>query len=230
MTNVAVSSNKFAAFLFDLEGTLVGYDKEFEVMWTGKLLREWGEKTGDPELRNYSEDDVRYYLSHSFTRRNELLLSWGYPSVETYMQQWMTSEALAAKAKYLYCYEDIHILKSIHVHGYKLGLLTSSPVSTLAQGLQLIEAELGHNPFSVVVCAHAGSGIKMKPDAEGLNICLDKMGMEACQSNYTGNEDVDIFAAQNAGLWSFLVKRHDRPTQSKPSVIINTLRLLQPWL
>ncbi len=214
----------FRVAIFDLEGTLVDYNRRFEIYWTKRLLRTFGTTIGSRKLKNIKDKEVKEYLALDIRSREKKLLSWGYSSVREFLNGWNTEEALSAKEKFLYCYKDVGALLDLERNGIKLGIVTSAPKSLADRELKLLRETLGKNIFKVVVYASYGSGIKMKPAPDSILLCLRQLGSSPEDAVYVGNEDVDILAAKNAGVRDILINRRRYKITVPPSITISSLK------
>ncbi len=209
--------------VFDLDGTLVDYDRSFEVSWTIKLLHDFGAKTGNKSLEEIEGAEVQRYLSLSILDREKKLLGWGYASARQFLNGWNTEQAFLEKMRFSYCYSDVPSLLRLAERKLKLGIVTSAPRNLADKELEMLSAVLGADLFPHRIYASHGSGIEMKPSPQGILLCLEEMGLPPREAIYVGNEDNDILAARNAGIKGVLIKRGRYHTTVEPSFEIASL-------
>lgn len=219
----------FATALFDLEGTLVGYDETFELRWTQKLLRDFGRRRNDPQLAGITDDDVAAYLQLPVRDRVSRLLAWGYRDAEEFLAGWSTDDACSAKLGGMFCYPDASVLRDCAERGVKVGVVTSSPERIARAQVRLLEDRVGAVISSVTV-ASRDSGVPMKPHPDPLLRCLAELDAGAESAFYVGNEDVDVRAAVASGIYDVLIDRGRTRTTVQPSLRITSLRALVPFL
>lgn len=81
--------------------------------------------------------------------------------------------------------------------GFTLAVLSNKPDNFTAE---LIPRYFPEIPFALV--RGARPGMPLKPDPAGPRAMLAELGLEAAQSFYVGDSDVDILTARNAGMVS----------------------------
>jgi phosphoglycolate phosphatase-like HAD superfamily hydrolase len=216
--------------IFDMDGTLLDYDRSFEIMWTQKLLQAFGRTKHHTALAGISESDVDAYLRLPFGLREQQLLAWGYASRREFLNGWNTEEAFAAKEAYLRCYSDVHVLEELAGRGFRIGIVTSAPEPLMRRELHLLNGELPTGVIREVVVASHGSALPMKPAPDAIWLCLARLGSSPSSAFYVGNEDADVDAAQAAGVLDVLIDRGRVATSRTASYTINSLTDLKRWL
>jgi phosphoglycolate phosphatase-like HAD superfamily hydrolase len=216
--------------IFDMDGTLLDYDRSFETMWTTELLRRFGRAQKDHALADISGPAVEQYLRMPMPQREQQLLSWGYASMRQFLNGWNTEEVYAAKEAYLTCYPDTYILEYLRTHGFKLGIVTSAPESLARREMRVLEAKHSSGIINELVIASHESGIPMKPAPDGIVTCLSRLASSRSTAFYVGNEDADMQAAQAAGVIDILIDRGRVTTSSTTSRRITSLDEIKMWL
>jgi len=96
------------------------------------------------------------------------------------------------------------LLESLHAMDVKLAVLSNKPHDKTNE---MTRHFFGDLPFAAI---HGGRpGVKLKPDPASITEILDLVGADTAHTFYMGDSDVDMFTANNAGvfaaaaLWGF---------------------------
>lgn len=224
LTRTMKMVNRIAAVLFDLDGTLVDYDKTFELVWTKKILIAHGIECSRTDLTEIADSQVAEYLDLPVDLREKVLLSWGFSDVRAFLNEWNTEETFCAKEAFLFCYEDVSALQELKKEfGVKIGIVTSAPEVLARKELILLETRIGQGVVDEFTIASYGSGIPMKPAPDSIASSLKRLGVDESKAIYVGNEDVDVDAAINAGVKDVLINRGRVKTKRKASNPVDSL-------
>ncbi len=191
-----LSGTTYAAYLFDLDGTL--YNR-------------------DTLVKNLLEEQYREFCAElpsmpaqTFVDRVTELDAHGYnPKEQLYAQlaaEWDLAPALQSRLlnhfwdRYdTYCHlpeDTLTTLQTLREHGVKLGIITNG--QTRRQNKKI--DKLGIRGYFDTVVISQAEGIK-KPDAEIFNRALTRCGTSARESVFIGDHPTaDIDGARNAGL------------------------------
>ncbi|MCX7748058.1 MAG: HAD-IA family hydrolase [Clostridia bacterium] len=179
---------KMKAVVFDLDGTLADtipltiYSlQEVARHYTGKVL------TDQDILDEFGPPDTEI-IKKLVNRKSE-------DCVDAYLKNFSDNFSRFVKP-----IEGIpELLGLLHRKGIKIGLFTGRSF----RAANMILEKLGlSNQFDIIL---AGEDTKKpKPDPEGINLALHKLGIETQNAAYVGDFEVDILASREAGVVSVL--------------------------
>lgn len=185
------------AVLFDLDGTILGAQKE-----KGLVRNECAQKLELPEI-----EDEDYYNTLREVLHNEKVDN-RIPIFEKIFDDEELAREMAEiyrekSLKNLYIYPDAkEVLKKIET---KKGLITNGPKSIQWEKIREFDLEDFFDYIAV-----SGEIAKSKPDGEVFRFVLDKLDSSPEESLYVGNvPELDVQGAKNAGLLSVLINRGD---------------------
>lgn len=183
------------AFIFDLDGTLLDTLEDIAAACNAVLA-----------AHNYPVHDVAAYrqlVGNGFGR----LVSGALPpgareGLAPDALDALTAEARAWYGSHMFSrtrpYPGVpEALAELARRGFTLAVLSNKPDNFTAE---LISRYFPRIPFAL---ARGGRpGMPLKPDPAGPRAMLAELGLEAGQSFYVGDSDVDILTARNAGMVS----------------------------
>ncbi len=177
-----MSSTKFKAFLFDMDGTLVDSGLDFDLMRS-----ECGFPEGVPLLEHIEEikdevDAKEVERFHEIIKRHE----W---------------EGALKSRLYSGVPEFINFLKANDIH---TGVLTRNNKRVTDETFSRWDL-----PFEHVLTRECVT--KPKPDPEGLFTLCKRLEVEPKESLYMGDFSFDLHAAHNAGMKAILYSPEKRP-------------------
>jgi len=105
-------------------------------------------------------------------------------------------------------YDDTEeVLEDIKKHNLKTGILTDVPYGRV-KGFIAEEANFMNKNIDIILSS-VDVGYR-KPNVTGYKMLANKLGIEANEMLYAGNEEKDIIGANNAGILSILINRTDK--------------------
>ena len=97
-------------------------------------------------------------------------------------------------------YEDeLKVLSRLKNAGYKLGVVTNKNHKMAAYVLKLLNLD---NLIDYLV--GGGDTLQSKPDPEGIYLAMDKLGGVKEKTLYVGDNDIDFYTADHAGVDSMI--------------------------
>ncbi|HEX9161001.1 MAG TPA: HAD family hydrolase [Thermoanaerobaculia bacterium] len=116
----------------------------------------------------------------------------------------------------------LQALEELSARGMVCGIVTSGTRSRIVREI----AKLGvARHFTHVVCGDDGHA--RKPDPEPLNVCLERLGVSACDAAYVGDAAEDMRMARAAGVFSVGVcgpyPNHDSLRAASPDLLALSL-------
>lgn len=200
---------KYTTALFDLDGTLVRTERAYYNILIKQIF---GYSENVDELNSkfvdfWASRDKESYSLNNFNLPLDLLLEQFRKHENLELRKVLTSE-----------FYDVDYLVKLKSLGFKLGLVTGSP-----KRITDFETALLPVRFDTVVNASQNSGIKAKPDPEGLFVALRNLNSSFLHSFYVGNATEDILAAKAAGILDIFIERGYNSTDIEPSHRIKTL-------
>ena len=110
------------------------------------------------------------------------------------VERWMEREPLPHLTRCIYA-GLVEFLDTCRAHGLRLAVLSDYPAEAKLRALGIAER------FEAVLCAQAPEIGVFKPHPRGLQVAIDRMGVERHECLYVGDrEDVDAPAAAAAGI------------------------------
>ena len=204
------------AVIFDLEGTLVDTERECIRYMVGNAFKEFGMTLTDEEIDRFWFDN----------HREEYVTSRGI-DVKEFWDVYRNLDKIDLRRKHIKLYEDLDFIPELKRKGYKMGIVTGSPVHIIALSTEAI----GRNNFDAVIRAQLTSGFKLKPHPESLERCLAILGISNADSIYVGNGQEDIEIARNAHVTDVLIDRGEHNLVNiEPTIKISSLYELRDIL
>lgn len=207
----------YKAVIFDLDGTLVHTTPEYRYKIVGQTLKDLGTKSSD----HYID---RFWFE---ARRDEIIKNHFKLEPELFWQTYRKYDTPELREQFTRLYDDIDFIKELKRKGYKIGIVTGSPMPIAFLEIKM----LGEENFDEIVITHSSSGIKHKPHPHGLLECLNKLGIKKEEAIYVGNADEDVITAKNAQVFDVLLKRGEHTfLEINPSLTILSLYELRKLL
>lgn len=212
----------YEAILFDFDYTLGdataaiygGFTYAFEQL---RLPR--------PEL-----EAVRRTIGHTLEDSFTLLTGDGDPHRRSAFRRLFLASAEDTEAEKTRLFPGASgLLRALHRHGVKLGIVTTKGSAVLGQVLE-------RNGLTALIGQTVGGEMvsRPKPDPEGLNAAIAALGADKERSLYCGDTIIDAATAQNAGVAFSAVLNGATPAQAfhaYPHVhIAPDLEELRAWL
>ena len=184
--------NKYKVILFDLDGTLCDTD-EMIVQTFFTLYKEYKPvkiRTRE-ELYYFSGPPIRDTMAKEFP---------DYDPEEMYNVFKKVSKEFYAPCVKAYK-DEIEVLKALKEAGYILGVVTNNGYPLTIYSLEICHIQ---EFFDVVITA---DDVKVgKPDPTGLLRAMEKLNIKnKADVLYVGDNDIDYFTANNAGVDAMLV-------------------------
>lgn len=178
------------AILFDLDGTILYTDKLIELSFR-KVFEKYkpGYTLSEAEILSFLGPSLKETFSKYFPEDMFLELNACYQEFN-----------LTHHEQYVYVYDTVkETLQYLKDKGYPMGIITTKGHKPLMVGLETFDLK---QYFDVTV---AGDEVEnQKPDPEGINKALSKLGLE--DGYYIGDNVNDGKAGRNAGLTTIGVK------------------------
>lgn len=175
-------------FIFDLDGMLID-SVIYSIRCFNLLFEYYGLPTYDKDLSDLDYDDFREFLRNNIDFSDQEVLD---KFVEIYASVPEDSEA----------YEGIHeVLETLLNKGMTLAICSNREEENIKDDVMRVFPEIDFKYISGY-----RQGIPDKPDPYRLNEIVEKEGISKDEVIYFGDKDVDILAAENAGIDMVVVK------------------------
>ena len=175
-------------FIFDLDGMLID-SVIYSIRCFNLLFEYYGLPTYDKDLSDLDYDDFREFLRNNIDFSDQGVLD---KFVEIYASVPEDSEA----------YEGIHeVLETLLNKGMTLAICSNREEENIKDDVMRVFPEIIFKYISGY-----RQGIPDKPDPYRLNEIVEKEGISKDEVIYFGDKDVDILAAENAGIDMVVVK------------------------
>ena len=175
-------------FIFDLDGMLID-SVIYSIRCFNLLFEYYGLPTYDKDLSDLDYDDFREFLRNNIDFSDQGVLD---KFVEIYASVPEDSEA----------YEGIHeVLETLLNNGRTLAICSNREEENIKEDVMRVFPEIYFKYISGY-----RQGIPDKPDPYRLNEIVEKEGISKDEVIYFGDKDVDILAAENAGIDMVVVK------------------------
>ena len=175
-------------FIFDLDGMLID-SVIYSIRCFNLLFEYYGLPTYDKDLSDLDYDDFREFLRNNIDFSDQGVLD---KFVEIYASVPEDSEA----------YEGIHeVLETLLNKGMTLAICSNREEENIKDDVMRV--------FPEIDCKYISGyrqGIPDKPDPYRLKENVEKEGISKDEVIYFGDKDVDILAAENAGIDMVVVK------------------------
>lgn len=183
----------YAAYLFDLDGTLIDTVPDIHVALNVTLTQH-----AFPEV---SLDLTRHWIGHgaaALVRESLLHHEKGDPDEDTYLA--MVDTFLTYYASHLSEFSMPYpgvteTLTALRARGAKLAVVTNK-IAALSEPLLGQMNMSGY--FDAIICGD--SAAKPKPAPEPVELCLTQLGVEAGSALFVGDSGTDVGAAQAANM------------------------------
>lgn len=214
---------KYKALIFDLDGTLTD---SLQDLWLGTnhalRLMGWPERSLD-EARKFVGNGVRMLIERAVPEGT------AQEDADRCLQEFRSyyvKHCMDHTAPYPGIRE---MLAELDAEGYLMGIVSNK----LQAGVSVMHRE--HFTPHVKVAIGEHTGVRRKPAPDMVMEAMRELGVEAAESVYVGDSDVDILTAKAAGLtclsvlWGFrdreFLLRHGATTlMEKPSDICTFMR------
>ena len=216
MTSERVRQNAFPrAVLFDLDGTLL--DSAPDMLATANRLREHHGLPPMPltQIRPHVSKGSRAMLAAAFPHLTTFVTEAMVPQfLETYMQE---------LGKHSILFEDIEaMLAALDANGTPWGIVTNKPEYLARE----ILPQLGWETRCAILIG-GDTLAEKKPHPLPLLVAAERMGFQAAQCVYVGDDERDIQAARAAGmpsiaaLWGYR-QDHEDPAEWGADVMLQS--------
>ena len=184
--------NKYKLLLFDLDGTLCDTD-EMIVQTMHAIYKEYKpvkERTRE-ELYYFSGPPIRETLKNEFPNQDPDLM---YDVFKRVSKDFYAPCVKAYK-------DEIEVLRALKENGYLLGVVTNKGRPLTIYSLEICAIL----PFFDIIVS-ADDVKNPKPDAEGTLMAMKALNVDDKKDVlYIGDNDIDYFTAENAGVDAMLV-------------------------
>lgn len=204
---------KYKAIFFDRDNTMIKPNPE-KVKWRNEIIKEWSgkdysvdydkmmelfDRAGYPKngLKSIEEEIVffkKYY--------EEILKEHGVTEKLQERSLILHNELWCSKNSSILFDETIEVLEYFKSRSYKMGVISDTSPS-----LQMSLENLGLDKyFDSYTCSDLAGA--MKPDPLIYNTALESLGVQASESIYVDDYDVESDGARNLGFLSFHIVRN----------------------
>lgn len=203
------------AVIFDADGTILDTITTISY-YVNETLKELGYSTIEEQRYNYL---LGYGANHLI---KEALREVGAPLDDAYVEKVLNryNEKYNANTSYLTkAFDGVdELLVKLRKKDCKLAVLSNKPDPTL----QLVVEEIfGQGVFDIAMGQM--ENIRKKPDPEGVNLILEKLGIDRTDTYFIGDTEVDIETGKNAQVktigvtWGFRTEEEVR--REKPDYL-----------
>lgn len=199
------------AVIFDFDGTLAN-DISYHINSYVQAFREIGIELTEKEKSNLIGKPMNITIKEIINRHKKgNMKEIKYKKTKLYENK--------IKGKFV-LYKDVEISIKKLKKKYKLAILTASNKKLLYDSMP---SGFRKN-FSVIETGE--ENFKPKPDPEGLFIIAKKLKLNPSDCIYVGDMDRDMYAAKNAGMIAFGIKRGMKEDLEKADFRIKSLKEL----
>jgi len=211
---------RFELVIFDLGGTLIYFDGDWEevVFEANQQLYQGLRNAGfDLEKTSFIRDfhnqmvvyqarrktDYKEHTTESVLRK--VLEGWGYPNLEKEDISPVIAGMYAVSQKHWHVEPDaITMLESLKRDGYKTGLISNAADD---QDVQTLIDQANIRPYFELIMTSAAQAIR-KPDPYMFQKALDFWNLKPSQAVMVGDTlNADILGANRAGIFSVWINR-----------------------
>lgn len=187
------AENRTKTAIFDLDGTLLNtIDDLCDSM--NRALVAHGYPTHTPE-------ECLYFIGNGAKKFAERAMPADVQGDDALVEQVLATYKDEYAVHYLdktAPYDGVReMLESLHKMGVKLCVLSNKPHDKTNE---MTRHFFGDLPFAVINGGRVG--VKLKPDAGAITEILDLIGADKAHTFYVGDSDVDMFTANNAGVFA----------------------------
>jgi phosphoglycolate phosphatase-like HAD superfamily hydrolase len=155
------------------------------------------------------------------------LKTWGIDPQE-FGSYWKNKTLIRYRENSSYCFADVLVLKELDRQDVSLGIVTDAHKELSDMELKLVRRYVGREYFDSIIRTGKDSGLPKKPAKESIETCIEELVEQGHVISkkriaYVGNEDVDMWAAKNAGIDSILIRRPGYVTNEKPTISLVSL-------
>ena len=207
--------NKYEIYIFDFDLTLADTRPALDICYS-KAFESIGE--GD----RYFSKDIDFYAGHGFDELFKIM------NIEFYGEKrqkfidafYSIPKNILAKESKLF--EDaLALLNNIKERGNRASIVTGNSKNTV---INLLNKYGLVGEFDEIVGNEDYN--KWKPNPEGINICMDRLGIRGKQKEkvvYVGDHENDSIAAQRAGIDYIIVDRVSNEKIKLPKGVVRSL-------
>ena len=208
---------KYNAVIFDLDGTLVHTTPEYRYQIVGQTLKDFGATSSNQNID-------RFWFE---TRRDQIIKENFGLEPEQFWKTYRKYDTTELRKQLTKVYDDVNYVQELKMAGCKTGIVTGAPLP-----IAMLEIDmLGKENFDAIVVAHRLNGFMPKPHPQGLESCLELLGVNKSKAVYVGNADEDVETAKNAHVFDVLLLRGEYEFQDiKSSMKIYSLYELRNLL
>lgn len=199
--------------LFDLDGTLVRTTSEGRYSIIRTVLKKLTTQPVSDEMI-----DAFWFGAY----RNEIIKNEFKVDQNSFWRIYWQVHTAELTKQHSMPYDDSAILQTLKEKGFVLAVVTGATPLVAACEIDF----LGSNLFDAIILARESHGSHPKPDPHCLNLCLEKLNIQAKEAVYVGNADEDILTARAAGVLDIIVDRNECPLLIKPSILLGSLEEL----
>jgi phosphoglycolate phosphatase-like HAD superfamily hydrolase len=193
----------YNAVMFDLDGTIIHTTTEYRHFVVSNTLRNI---KGLPEsVQPASTQDMDLFWFES--ERDRIIADRFHVNPGCFWKVYGRWDTVEARRRSVSPYRDIAFIGELRTNGFKVGIVTGAPKDIIELEMKILYDLLGTDAFQAVVRAQPDSGVRTKPDPEGIVKCLEFMRVCREDAIYVGNGREDVDAAKNAGVLDVLVLR-----------------------
>lgn len=182
------------AIIFDVDGTLI--DSLPDILDNAnKTLKVFGEKEIDLKtIRSYVNDGAVCLVKSLFGEN--LTEEQVYERLEVYVDFYKNSKNQLTK---IYDGMD-EVLKELKKKGYKIAMLSNKSQEALVPIYEKYFKKYGFDAYQGIE-----RGMKTKPDTDGLEALIKKLGVKKEEVYLVGDGEPDVLTAINAGVFGISV-------------------------
>jgi len=207
----------YKAVVFDLDGTLVHTTPEYRYKIVEQTLKDLGATSSHHHID-------RFWFE---ARRDAIIQEHFGLEPKQFWETYRKHDTTELRKQFTKLYDDVSFIKELRQNGYKTGIVTGAPLHIASLEIEM----LGREDFDAVIVANSSGGFKPKPHPQGLEECMNLLGVKKQETIYVGNADEDVATAKNAQVFGVLLVRgeHEFPDIS-PSLRIHSLYELRQLL
>ena len=189
----------YEAIIFDMDGTLIRTPVYYIIKTLESTLRKLGREIKikkDTATEFWYKDGRSRYIKNKFRIKD----------VELFWKEFIETDSPNKRKEAISIYDDVSCLWSFkEKYKLKYGVLTNAHPEITEVELDF----LGRDLVDIVVNSHPHNGIKPKPDPEGANYILDKLGVSNKKAIFVGDSESDILCARNVPMKEILIDRYE---------------------
>lgn len=184
------------AILFDMDGTLVGLKPSGRLATLQKTLSHF-DITGIEQ-----EQADRFWFT---AERYTMIADWGIPTAR-FWEILDSEELLQLQLQHTVCFRDAGVVRILARQDLRLGVVSNSAHVSLQSKLKLLSKHLNPRSFHHITSCSEDAP-RPKPCPSGIELTLQRLGVEAHEALLVGDSMDDVRAANAAGVDVAIIDR-----------------------